>query len=429
MQVGDLPRRATSPGAGATDGDAAVGQAPAGAEVGSRYWSAWLGDAWRRLLRDGFIRPAPITRAHLLTGLKAAVVPYLVSRGLVWAATIFGARNLVAPTGLYSNLYPPPALSPFFRWDADAYGYIAHHGYGLGTGGVAAEVIRVAWFPFYPLLIHLTGGSDWAMIIIPNVCFFAALALLHVVGARRLDADRAQLAVWLCALGPAAMFFSYPYTESTFLLLTVGAFVLMESGHWLLAGVGGFAAAMTRAPGVLLAAALGAEGVLGRRRAAIVAVILPVAGLLTVSLIQWAQMGDPLGYIHARSIWIGPPRNPLYLVGSFPKAFIEGDPFNSEAIGVPILLIFAAGAVWVALRMPASYGVFAIAQILLAAQQGLYLHIFSLVPRTISVIFPCYFAFATFLAPRRSLQLAWLLISASILVVNAIMYGGWRFIG
>jgi hypothetical protein len=267
------------------------------------------------------------------------------------------------------------------------------------------------------------------MFLIPNICFFLTLPLLYVLGVRRMDADRAKLALWLIALGPAAMFFSYPYTESVFLLVTVAAFVLMESGHWLLAGVGGFAAAMTRAPGILISAALGAEGVLGRRRAAIAATVLPLAGLATVSLVQWIQTGDALGFVHARAFWIGPERNPLYLVGSFPKAVIEGDPFNPEAIGVPVLLIFAIGAVWVALRLPASYGVFAITQVLLAGQQGLYLHIFSLVPRTVAVIFPCYFAFATLLGPRRNLQLAWLLISASAMVLLAVMYGGWRFIG
>ncbi len=372
---------------------------------------------------------APITRAHLITGVKAAVVPYLVSRGLVWMATGFGAKNLVPPAaGLYSNLYPPPAITQFFRWDADAYGYIAHHGYALGAGGVAAEMVRVAWFPFYPLLIRLAGGSDWAMLIIPNICFFFSLALLYVLGARRMDADRARLALWLVSLGPAAMFFSYPYTESVFLLVTVGAFVLMESGHWLLAGVGGFAAAMTRAPGVLIAAALGAEGEFGRRRTAIAAAVLPIAGLATVSLIQWVQMGDPLGYVHSRALWIGPDRNPLYLVGSFPKAVIQGDPFNPEAIGVPVLIIFGIGAIWVLLRMPVSYGVFAIAQVMLAAQQGLYLHMFIVVPRAVSVIFPCYFAFATLLAPRRNLQMAWLLVSASAMVIFAAMYGGWRTI-
>jgi hypothetical protein len=390
-----------------------------------------LREAVRRWAGGASIQPAPITRTHLLLGLKAAVIPFVASRALVWTATTFGAKNIPPLPGMYSNLYPPPALAPFFHWDADAYGYIAHHGYALGAGGVEAEVIRVAWFPFYPLLIWLSGGSDWAMIIIPNVSFFLALALLYVIALKRMDSDRARLALWLVALGPAAMFFSYPYTESVFLLCSVAAFALMESGRWLLAGLAGMGAAATRFPGVLIAAALGSDAAFSRRRRGVVlaAAALAAAGLAIVSLVQWAQMGDPLGYVHARSFWIGPDRNPLYLVGSFPKAVLLGDPFNPEAIGVPVLLVFAIGAVWVAVRMPVAYGVFALGQIVVAFDQGLYLHIFSLVPRVVAVIFPCYFAFATWLGPRRNLQFAWLLISASAMVVNAALYGAWRFIG
>jgi hypothetical protein len=384
----------------------------------------------RRGNAEWIIHPAPITRALLVDGLKAAIAPFLVSRLLVWAATLFGARYIPATPGYYSALNPSPALAPFFHWDADAYGYIAHHGYFLGSGGVVALHLRVAWFPGYPLLVHLLGGSNWAMIIIPQACFFAALALLYVVAVRRMDSDRARLTLWLLALGPAAMFFSYPYPESLFLLFSVGAFALMESGHWLLAGLAGLGAAITRVPGVLVAAALGAEAALGnRRRAVFAAILLPVAGLVAVSLTDWIQMGDPLGFYHAHAYWVGPDRNPLYLVGSFPKAVIEGDPFNPEAIGVPVTVLFAIGAAWVALRMPAAYGAFAVTQVLLAVRQGLYLHFFLSVPRYVAVIFPCYFAFATFLAPRRNVQVTWLLISATSMVVNAALYGAWRFLG
>jgi hypothetical protein len=381
-----------------------------------------------RWLRMEAMRPAPVPRAQLIEGLKAAVAPFVVSRTLVVAATLFGARYVPVPPGLYSALYPPTALAPFFHWDADAYGYIAQHGYALGSGGVAAEVLRVAWFPFYPLLIRLAGGSNWAMIIIPNVCFFAALALMYVIGVKHFDPDRARLTLWIVALGPAAMFFSYPYTESVFLLVTVVAFVLMESGHWLWAGVAGLAASLTRVPGILVGAALGAEAVLGRRRTAFIAIALPIAGLVAVSLIDWAQMGDPLGFVHAQAHWIGPNRNPFYLIGSFPRSVLEGDPFRPEGIGFPVFIAFAVGALWVARRMPASYGIFALLQVLVALKQGLYLQYFSPVPRYVSVIFPCYFAFATLLAPRKSLQLTWLLISASVMVVNAALYGGWRSI-
>jgi hypothetical protein len=150
--------------------------------------------------------------------------------------------------------------------------------------------------------------------------------------------------------------------------------------------------------------------------------------LVTVSLIDWIQIGDPLAFV-SHAYWVGPDRNPLYLVGSFPKAVIEGDPFNPEAIGVPVLILFAIGAVWVALRMPAAYGAFAVTQVLLAARQGLFLHFFISVPRYVMVIFPCYFAFATLLAPRRSLQVTWILVSAASLFVNAALYGAWRFLG
>jgi hypothetical protein len=383
----------------------------------------------RQRTGDLVIQPKPISRELLVDGLKFAMAPFLVSRVLVWAATIFGARNIPPTPGLWSNLYPPPALAPFFHWDADAYGYIAHHLYALDSLGVAGQQLRAAWFPGYPMLVWLAGGSDWAMIIIPNVCFFAALALLYVVAALRMDPDRARLTLWLIALGPAAMFFSYPYPESLFLLFCVGAFVFVESGHWILAGVAGMGAAITRFPGILIAVAVGADAALGnRRRAGLTVIALTVAGLVTVSLIDWVQIGDPLAFV-SHAYWVGPDRNPLYLVGSFPKAVIEGDPFNPEAIGVPILILFAIGAVWVALRMPAAYGAFAVTQVLLAARQGLFLHFFISVPRYVMVVFPCYFAFATLLAPRRSLQVTWILVSAASLFVNAALYGAWRFLG
>jgi hypothetical protein len=67
--------------------------------------------------------------------------------------------------------------------------------------------------------------------------------------------------------------------------------------------------------------------------------------------------------------------------------------------------------------------------VLLAGRQGLFLHFFISVPRYVAVIFPCYFAFATLLGRRRNLQLTWLLISATSMVVNAALYGAWRFLG
>lgn len=378
------------------------------------------------------IQPARFTIDELKAGLAAAILPWVVSRALVWAGTEFGARFIPsAGEELVSGLRPRPALQPFIHWDADAYASIARYWYLPAPTGEHAPVYRVALFPLYPALVRLAGGSDWVMLLIPNVCFFAAMALMFAIARRRFGQDRALLALWLIALGPGAMFFSYPYAESLFLFLCVAAFAFMESGAWLLAGLVGLGAAVTRVPGVVLAAALWAEGAVQVRRRAILAVagVLPLVGLAAVSLLDWRQMGDPLGFLHAQALWIGPPRNPLFLVGSFPKAVAAGDPFNPEAIGVPVLVVFAIAAAWVVYRMPVAYGVFAALQILVIARQGLYLHYFINSTRYLAVVFPCYFAFATLLRPRRSLQIGWLLISAAAMIANSALYGSWRYIG
>jgi hypothetical protein len=349
---------------------------------------------------------------------------------MVWLGTELGAHYFQRPTTrLNFGISPRPALDPFFRWDAEYYAALARYGYGATAPGLPPPSLRVA-FPLYPLLARAAGGSDLALLLLPNLCFLVALALLFVVARRHLDADRARLAVWLLALGPSAMFFSYPYSESLFLLLTLGAFLLMESDHWLMAGVAGAAAGATRVPGVLLSIALGAEfGAGNRRRAVVAAAVLPLIGLAAVSALDWFTMGDPLGFVKAQAVWVGPPRGLQHLLGSFPKAVLDGDPFRPEAIGIPIFVAFALAAVWVAVRMPTPYGALAVTSVLLAGREGWYLNYFISVPRYVAVVFPCYFAFASLLASRRSLQLSWLSVSGSLLVVYSALYGSWRLIG
>jgi hypothetical protein len=58
--------------------------------------------------------------------------------------------------------------------------------------------------------------------------------------------------VWLVALWPLAFFFSAVYTESLFLLLTVGAVALGRSGRWGWAALAAGLAALTRNTGVLI---------------------------------------------------------------------------------------------------------------------------------------------------------------------------------
>src|SRR5207244_4101387 len=58
--------------------------------------------------------------------------------------------------------------------------------------------------------------------------------------------------VLLLAFAPVAFFFSAPYTESLFLVLSVGAFLAARTGRWALAGLAAGAASGTRSTGALL---------------------------------------------------------------------------------------------------------------------------------------------------------------------------------
>lgn len=370
------------------------------------------------------------------TGLRAAalasLVPFLVSRALVWMGTELGARLLTQVHILPA--FPAVAggaLAPFFHADAWYYAALMRYGYGPGPGSIPTPAYRAEFFPLYPYLAKAVGGTELGLLVIANVAFLAALAATYLVARKWLDHDRAQLALWLIALGPAAMFFSYPYSESLFLALSVLCFFLLDGQRWLLAGLVGAAAAMTRGAGVLLSLAFAGEFLRGApRRVTALGALLPIGGLIAVGWVDQVQMGDPLGFLHAGALWVPPqPRNPLFPIGVIGKAVLAADPFRPEALALPMLLGFAAAAIWVARRMPLSYGIYAIAMVLLAVRTGWYVHSFVSVARYLAVIFPCYFAFATLLQSRRTLQLAWLLISASILLTYSALYGSGRFIG
>src|SRR4029079_1806923 len=63
---------------------------------------------------------------------------------------------------------------------------------------------------------------------------------------------RARPVLLLLALCPAAVYFGAPYSESLFLLLSVGAFYTARTGRWAWAGALAACAAATRSAGIVL---------------------------------------------------------------------------------------------------------------------------------------------------------------------------------
>jgi len=142
-------------------------------------------------------------------------------------------------------------LAPWQRFDALWYTAIAAHGYHAQDGSSV-------YFPLYPLLIRLAapllgGNGLLAALAVSNVCFAGLLLLLYRLVEGRHGEGAARRTVLLLCVFPTASFLLGAYTESSFLLLTVGCFVALDRERPLLAGVLAFLAALTRIQGAVLA--------------------------------------------------------------------------------------------------------------------------------------------------------------------------------
>lgn len=182
------------------------------------------------------------SRLVILIAGTVGVVQIGVSRG-AWSS--YDAKHLTAPFGYLANAL----VAPLARWDSVWYITVAEHWY-------AHLRERMAFFPLYPALMHVLGWVTRSDLVAGAVISLTALAVALILLERlvRLDfgEDVAATTVLLVAFCPVAFFFSAVYTESLFLALSVGAIYAARRERWLLCGVLGFLAAISRNGGIAL---------------------------------------------------------------------------------------------------------------------------------------------------------------------------------
>src|SRR4051812_15504809 len=199
-----------------------------------------------------------ISRQRFDGALRSSGLTFVWTRALVFvvalvAVAAFGvdARN----EGLFDSLglthpFLDSVLSPLARWDSVWYLGIAHDGYSGASS---------AFFPLYPLLVRTFAvtGSPGALLVsayfVSLGSLLGALWLMQRLVALELGSDAvARSAVLLLAVFPGALWFGAPYSESLFLLLSVGAFYAARTGRWWVAGALAAPAAATRSAGIVL---------------------------------------------------------------------------------------------------------------------------------------------------------------------------------
>jgi hypothetical protein len=214
----------------------------------------------------------------------ASVIAFLATYKAIYFLLIYLAIVLLPPIysfATYSgNIHGPTMPSSiekfFVTWDAQSYLFISQYGYIKG--------LRVdAFFPLWPFVIRLfsyvTGGNILvSSLILSNACSVAALFGLHRFVSRQYDSQLADRTIMLMLAFPGAIFLSFPYSESLFLLFCVLMFLQLSSHKYINAGILAFFAAMTRPLGVLLIAPMLVHIVKSKKFSALPSCLFPILG-------------------------------------------------------------------------------------------------------------------------------------------------------
>lgn len=147
------------------------------------------------------------------------------------------------------------------KYDAVHYLGLAERGYrGYTEGG---RPLFLVFFPLYPWLVRLLHLAipNYALCghILSALCYLGSAYLLARLTTEEFGRRAGALSVAFLAAYPFSFFFAAVYTESLFLLLSLGCFYAIRRHRYPLAGLLGALAALSRMQGVLLAAVAFAE--------------------------------------------------------------------------------------------------------------------------------------------------------------------------
>lgn len=215
------------------------------------------------------------------------------------------------------------------RWDTGFYISIVEEGYKL-------EDVRFPSTPFFPLLpllmravvavgsflrLDMLADAAVAGLLVSHLALMGASLLFYRwvwEGWGQATADRA---VWYLLIFPTSFFGSAIYTESLFLLTTIGALYAARHQRWGVAALFGIAATLTRLVGVIVAPMLFVEWLSQRRAAAgatgesapaaaplwrqagLWAALVTPAGALSYMAYLWRTFGDPVAFVTGSAAW------------------------------------------------------------------------------------------------------------------------------
>jgi len=298
--------------------------------------------------------------------------------------------------------FPDSIISIWNTWDTQHYLKIAQYGYSSST--VDERHLLIAFFPLFPLLIKIFSFvfQDYLLsaLVVSNIAYIFAVFYLYKLVLLDFDKEDALRSIIYFSIFPTAYFLHAAYTESLFLALTIASFYYARKERWVLSGVIGMLAAMTRVTGIILLPVLLIEYLHQREFKKenigkdILWIFVIGFGFLIYLILNYMTYGDPLKFLEIQSshwhmnlslptkglftAWIGTNwGNPDYMVnnGWFQLVF-----------GILGFII----SIYSFFRLRLSYSLYALATWLVVTSTSYWLSL----PRFMLTIFPIFIVFA-----------------------------------
>jgi len=321
------------------------------------------------------------------------------------ATAINSAFPLDQPRQMTVFAEPSTFWDTFARYDSGWYEGIARNGYSYAAGGRS----NIAYFPVYPMLMRYAGrmfgryhaAFYFGGIVVSWSSYVLGMVALYCLARLDLEREQAERAVLLISIFPFAFFYGMIYSESTFLLFAVLAFLGFRTRWWILGGVAASIAIATRTPAIVMWPSLAwiawrtAQPATRDRLMAVGALVLALAGFAWYSWYIYHESGNPFEWAATLQRWnykIGgsPWRGPielLYTLTTHPYAYVTGTHMGlyDTLYGLTgIAFLVAAPLVWI--RFGAAYGLFVALNLAVPLSSG----VFEGVGRYCSVLFPVF---------------------------------------
>jgi Dolichyl-phosphate-mannose-protein mannosyltransferase len=296
---------------------------------------------------------------------------------------------------------------------------------GIASSGYQAQPVQQAFrdwafFPLYPIatwaMSFLTVGNvALAGILVANLAFVGALAVLYRLAFPHLGHDRAVLSLAFATFAPGAVAFAMAYTDSLFLLLAAASVLAAEHQRWSWMAALYALATLTRLQGIFLAIPLGiliVQASPSWRTPKLGWLLAGPVAFASFATYLGARFGQPLGMFTAQQAWsdIGNAQ-----AGNTTPVLSRFDPIVLLLIGTiclyVFLLVYLRGD-----RTPFAHAAWAVTSLLVMLAT---LRIQS-APRYLATAWP----FDWLLANRRAawFQLVGLAASATLFVVFAVLH-------